>query len=327
MVVEKILINIVYTMDDIHLHLNEEATKAARRLLDELKAEYGVSADIREPTVYNADFSRWSEFLRFVVRDFLGWPLTIFRGTPPTLAWYQHSYEGLLEGRASIIMLSGSMDRATLEHEVRHHFSYECRRIPYVENRAALSFLRKYYWEDRHAMWARRLLSAIRKSERVVESEQNNLQEAITVLQSLSRSKFPESRLLPDAIATVIAVSDPWVNEGFASEKSLLDAIRAPFKVFLGTAAAGVIYTMLPLLLKSGLPYYLGFGYLAGGLVNITYSFLRTLPLDIGVLRWRKLRQRLKTREVPKILAFPPTKHKNPKEILKRLKEYSVFHD
>lgn len=226
------------------------------------------------------------------------------------------------------ILLMGRIDLATLEHEVRHYVSYECKRYPYInKKRAALDFLREYYWEERHIAIAKDKLIALRREadeiSRMIGEKQ--YEAALELFENLSRGEFPENKYLSDALACIITEASPWVSEGFASEENLIEAAKVPLKLFIGAATGGYLYKLVPLLFSTSPPYFLALAYLSGGLLNLSYSFLRTLSLDIGAMRWRRMRAKIEDKDIPKVLAYPPTENKTREDILVKLKDYSIF--
>jgi hypothetical protein len=297
-----------------------EATSAAREMLEQLREKYGVPSTLRDPVVYSLNSSRLREVASFLARDLLMWPAALLE-RPPPVAVYGADF--VLHEPAIVLTYPYASDPGTLEHEVRHHFSYECRRLPYLRGDAALTFLREYYWEEAHSRVARGMLQALHRSE---SREREDYREALHVLEGLSMGEFPRSRHLPDAVAGVITRAQPWIAEGFASEASPLDLARLPLKLLLGASTAGILYGVAQFLSTTPPgPLLLGIGYMCGGLLNTSLGFLRTLPLDIGVLRWRRIRRRIRDRDIPKVLAYPPTKEKALEEILEKIEEYTVF--
>lgn len=305
------------------MQFDKRATAIARCLTSKLRMKYGVDFPIREPRVYSLSSSRLAELLKFILLDFLLWPLAARRREPPFLGAYD--INSFLLGEVPIILTLRSMDITTLEHEVRHHFCYELKRCAYTKS-SALDFLREYYWDERHCAIAEKKLRALRRDREIPRKmSEERYREVLLLLESLSKGEFIESRYLPDAVAGIITEASLWVSEGFAAEKSLADIARVPLKLILGTATLVLVYISIPLLFSTSLPYSLSLAYLIGGIVNISYGFLRTLPLDIGMLRWRRLRARIKDEDIPRVLAFPPKSNKTAEDILMKLEEYPVF--
>jgi hypothetical protein len=262
--------------------------------------------------------------LRFISRDFLCWPIAALRRETPFLGTYDIG--SFLLGEVPILLTLRSIDAATLEHEVRHHLSYECKRYPYVKSSSALDFLREYYWEERHSGIAEEKLQALRRNREISRKMgEKQYEEALVLFEDLSRGEFPENRYLPDAVACIITEATPWVSEGFAAEQSLAEVAKVPLKLLLGAATLGFLYSGAPLFLSLSLPSSPVFIYLSGGLLNVSYGFLRTLPLDIGALRWRRMRAGIKDEDIPKVLAYPPTDSKTVRDILLKLEEYPIF--
>lgn len=301
---------------------DEEATRTARELLSELRERHGVSFRLRDPVVYCLGSSRLKEMAMFFARDFLLWPLAAFKGRTPYLGVYSGS--GVSFDNPVIILTYGN-DLETLEHEVRHHFSHECRRRPYLGGSGAVTFLREYYWNEKHSRLARKRLQALKKAGTPWEMDEKLYREILYVMECLSRKEFPRSRYLPDAVADIINEAQPWVSEGFAAEGGGMDVARVPLKLFLAASTAGVVYVSVRSLLSAGPGLFLGLGYMCGGVLNISYTCLRSLPLDMGVLRWRRMRTLIRDDDIPKVLAYPPSKEKDLKEVLRKIEEYSIF--
>ena len=310
-------------MEERNRGLDVGATRAASELLAELRERYGVSYPLREPLVYSLNSSRLKELAAFLARDFLGWPLAL-RERPPPAAVHVRS---LVQGGPSIILTYAPWDRDTLRHEVRHHFSYECRRLPYLLGGAAAAFLREYYWEDVHSGIARERLRTLQRAGIPEEMNRVDYREALHVLESLSRGEFPGSWFLPDAVADIITEANPWISEGFAAEGSIADMARVPLKLLLAASTAGIVYGAVRLLSSAAPGPFLSLavGYVCGGFINTCWGFLRSLPLDMGVLRWTRMRTSIRGVDVPKVLAFPPTKRKSLAEVLDKIEEYDVF--
>ena len=282
---------------------DERATEIAGDIISGLRRRYGVGFPIRTPAVYTIETSRLAELLRFLIRDFLLWPIALRCPEPPALG----AYDAGIPGETPVILVPRG-DISTLEHEVRHHFAFELRRRIYAEN-PALDFLRDYYWSGKHRAIARRKL--LRDGD-----------ESPAPFEALAEGRFPESEHLPEAVACVIAEASPWVSEGFAAEGSFIDAARAPLKLVLGFSAAALLNALARLLPSLPLLHAMGIAYLMGGVVSIAYRFLRTLPLDLGVLRWRWMRRSVDDADVAKLLAFPPGHGRSAAEILSKLEEY-----
>ena len=239
---------------------DENATKAARRILEELSRKLGVSAELPPPVVHTYSLSPVREMLRFAL-DFMLWPLRFGAPSP---------WVGSCSARGVIICPRG--DSVTLEHEVRHHFCHQLR-------------LRAY-------------------SDPVIRS-------MLTDIYGFADSS-------PEALARRIGEVSPWVSEGFASEHTLLDLFRAPLKLLLTVAAVTLIGMLVLLLPSLPLHWAVPVLYLAGGIASQSYRFLRTLPLDVGVLRWRWLRRRVEDAMVTRLLLFPPVRGTDIQEILRR---------
>lgn len=317
---EGVLINIALMQADNKV-LDEEATNKARELLAHLGRRYGVSS-MRYPVVYSLGGSRIKEMAKFFIKNFLAWPLTAFKEGSP----YMGEYHGAVypHEEPSIVLGYGSSDIETLEHEVRHHFCYECRRSPYLLSDNAIDFLRDYYWESTHSRVARARLRRLRKKT-LGGRDEERCGEIIHVLKDLSKKRFPRSRYLPDAVAGIITEAHPWVGEGFAAEGSAAELLRVPLKVSLAAASMGILSATVSAILSAGPPLSFALGYAGGGILNVSYCFIRTMPLDVGVLRWMRLRGSIPDAEVPRVLAYPPTKEKGLKEVLRKIDEYSIF--
>ena len=320
MMKEGVLINIALMQDDEKV-LDEEATKRARELLAHLGRRYGVSP-MRYPVVYSLGGSRIKELTRFFVKNFLAWPLTAFKEGSPYMGVYRGAVYPLEE--PSIVLAYGSSDLETLEHEVRHHFCYECRRRPYLLSGNAIDFLRDYYWESTYSRVARARLRRLRKSPPEGMDEER-CGELHHVLEDLSEKRFPRSRYLPDAVAGIITEAHPWVGEGFAAEGSAAELLRVPLKASLAAASLGILSATASAIPSASPPLSLALGYAGGGILNVSYCFIRTMPLDLGVLRWMILRRSIPDADVPRVLAYPPTKEKGLKEVLRKIDEYSIF--
>lgn len=279
-----------------------QATEIAARKISELRRRLGVSLEIPTPEVHTYSTSPAEELLWLFVELVL-WPLRLRAGAP-----WRGSYLSSC-GEARITCPRG--DAATLEHEVRHHFCHQLRcrgyALPGVQK-----FLREYYWSERHAAIAAKRVKVCGDSGEA------------RVLLMLSRFVFPGSRRLSEVLAGIIAEASPWVSEGFASEGSLLDLARAPLKILLALAAAVLIASLLQLLPALPLLLAAGAAYLAGGVAALSYRFLRTLPLDIGALRWRWLRLSVDDARAAWLLLFPPGHGKSAREILKKLEGYHI---
>ncbi|WP_456475385.1 hypothetical protein, partial [Candidatus Pyrohabitans sp.] len=205
---------------------DQRATEIAGDIISDLRRRYGVGFPIRTPAVYTLETSRLAELLRFLLRDFLLWPIALRSPEAPALGAYD---AGLLSGESPAILVPRG-DISTLEHEVRHHFAFELRRRIYAEG-PALDFLRDYYWSSKHRKIAG-------KRRRALLREGKGRAELLALFGALAEGRFPESGHLPEAVACVIAEASPWVGEGFAAEGSFIDAARAPLKLVLGLSAA-----------------------------------------------------------------------------------------